>query len=68
MRPTSVLAAVSCAGAVVAASPAMAKAPTGVKTQKPPYLVPTAPGVVVDKILSTSDIVPEGQTPPYPSA
>jgi hypothetical protein len=37
------------------------------KTQKPPYLVPTSnsPGTVVDKILSTSDIVPEGQVPPY---
>jgi hypothetical protein len=35
------------------------------KTQKPPYLVPTAPGVQVDPILSTSDIVPDGQTPQY---
>ena len=29
----------------------------GVKTSKPPYLVPTAPGVVVDPILSTGDVV-----------
>src|SRR5215210_3787495 len=37
----------------------------GVKTVKPPYLVGTAPGVVVDPILSTADVVPNGQTPPY---
>jgi Bacterial protein of unknown function (DUF839) len=37
----------------------------GVDTAKPPYLVPTATGVVVDPILSTGDIVPTGQTPPY---
>ena len=37
----------------------------GVKTAKPPYLVPTAPGVVVDPILSTGDIVPTGQVPSY---
>ena len=61
MRHKRVLAAVTGATAVVAASAAMA----AVKTQKPPYLVPTAPGVVVDKILSTGDIVPEGQAPPY---
>jgi hypothetical protein len=30
---------------------------SGVKTAKPPYLVPTAAGVVVDPILSTGDIV-----------
>jgi hypothetical protein len=34
-----------------------ATAATGVKTAKPPYLVPTAPGVVVDPILSSGDIV-----------
>lgn len=44
---------------------AIAAAATGVKTAKPPYLVPTAPGVIVDPILSTSDIVPTGQVPPY---
>jgi hypothetical protein len=44
---------------------AVAYAAPGVKTAKPPYLVPTAAGVVVDPILSTSDIVPQGQTPPY---
>lgn len=37
----------------------------GVKTAKPPYLVPTAAGVEVDPILSTGDIVPTGQTPQY---
>jgi hypothetical protein len=30
---------------------------TGFKTAKPPYLVPTAPGVLVDPIISTGDIV-----------
>jgi hypothetical protein len=44
---------------------AVALAAAGVKTAKPPYLVPTAPGVVVDPILSTGDIVPAGQTPQY---
>src|SRR4051812_20078627 len=38
-------------GAVLAAAGA------GFKTAKPAYLVPTAPGVVVDPILSTGDIV-----------
>jgi hypothetical protein len=46
--------------AVLVAEPAFA-----VKTSRPPQLVPTAPGVVVDPILSTSDIVPDGQTPQY---
>jgi hypothetical protein len=54
------------AGTILAAlCAAVAFAATGVKTAKPDYLVPTAPGVVVDKILSTGDIVPVGQTPPY---
>jgi hypothetical protein len=44
---------------------AVALAATGVKTTKPPYLVPTAPGVIVDPILSTGDIVPDGQVPSY---
>ncbi len=44
---------------------AVAIAAPGVKTAKPSYLVPTAPGVVIDPILSTGDIVPAGQVPPY---
>jgi hypothetical protein len=36
----------------------------GVKTAKPPYLVPTAAGVQVDPILSVGDIVPTGDDPP----
>src|SRR5215218_4063955 len=36
-----------------------------VKTAKQRFLVGTAPGVVVDPILSTGDIVPSGQTPQY---
>jgi hypothetical protein len=35
----------------------LAAAPSGFKTSKPPYLVPLEPGVVVDPILSTGDIV-----------
>jgi hypothetical protein len=55
----------SCAllAAALLATPAMAG--PGTKTSKPPYLVPTAPGVQVDPILSTGDTVPQGQTPPY---
>ena len=40
---------------------AAAGAATGFKTAKPAYLVPTAPGVVVDPILSTGDIVGDYQ-------
>ncbi len=40
---------------------AVAGAAPGFKTAKPPYLVPTAPGVVVDPILSTGDIVGDYQ-------
>lgn len=36
---------------------ALAAAASGFKTAKPSYLVPTAPGVVVDPILSTGDVV-----------
>jgi Bacterial protein of unknown function (DUF839) len=42
---------------LIATAVASAEPPPGVKTTKPPYLVPTAPGVVVDPILSTGDIV-----------
>jgi hypothetical protein len=42
---------------LIASVSASAEPPPGVKTAKPPYLVPTAPGVVVDPILSTGDIV-----------
>jgi hypothetical protein len=37
----------------------------GVKTAKQPFLVPTADGVKTEPILSTGDIVPTGQDPPY---
>jgi hypothetical protein len=50
----------SFALALLLAQPAFA-----VKTSKPPQLVGTAPGVVVDPILSAGDIVPDGQTPQY---
>ena len=49
------------AAAAATAFVAVALAATGVKTAKPPYLVPTAPGVVVDPILSTGDIVGDYQ-------
>jgi hypothetical protein len=42
--------------AFLLAMPSVA-AQTGFKTAKPPFLVPTAPGVIVDPILSTGDIV-----------
>ncbi|MDQ2911180.1 MAG: DUF839 domain-containing protein [Actinomycetota bacterium] len=65
MKRTTIRAA-ALAGALAALiCVAVAYAATGVKTAKPPYLVGTAPGVIVDPILSTSDVVPEGQTPPY---
>ncbi|MEP6978510.1 MAG: hypothetical protein ABI948_10705, partial [Thermoleophilia bacterium] len=51
--------------AVATVSVAVAVAATGVKTLKPPYLIPTAPGVLVDPILSTGDTVPQGQVPIY---
>ena len=60
------LRATALAGVVVATiCVTIASAATGVKTMRPPQLVPTAPGVVVDPILSTSDVVPNGQMPPY---
>ena len=59
------LAALLAAAAATAICSAVAAAATGVKTTRPPQLVPSAPGVVVDPILSTGDIVPEGQTPQY---
>lgn len=65
MRRTRIRATVLAGVVVATISVAVAVAATGVKTAKPPYLVPTAPGVIVDPILSTGDIVPEGQVPPY---
>ena len=62
MRLFRLAIALSVVAALLCGLPAVAAA---VKTSKPPYLVPTAPGVVVDPILSTSDIVPDGQTPQY---
>jgi hypothetical protein len=65
MKGIRFLAALFAATAFAAVCVAVAMAAAGTKTAKPPYLVPTAPGVVVDPILSTGDIVPQGQTPPY---
>jgi Bacterial protein of unknown function (DUF839) len=36
-----------------------------VKTTKQAFMVPAAPGVVVNPILSVGDVVPNGQTPQY---
>ena len=44
------------AATLLAGAPSAAHSP-GFKTAKPPYLVPMAPGAVVDPILSTGDIV-----------
>jgi len=54
--------ALSAVAALLCGVPAIASA---VKTARPPQLVPTAPGVLVDPILSTGDTVPQGQTPAY---
>ncbi len=65
MKRTSIRAAAILVALAAIISVAVAYAATGVKTAKPPYLVPTAAGVVVDPVLSTGDIVPQGQTPAY---
>src|SRR5919109_1273082 len=65
-RPLAAAAALSSLLAALLVSGAFAShGGPGVKTAKQPFLVGTAPGVVVDPILSTGDIVPTGQTPPY---
>jgi hypothetical protein len=67
MRRASIAAAAFCtlaAAFLVSGALAFHGGP-GVKTAKSPFLVGTAPGVVVDPILSTGDVVPNGQTPPY---
>jgi hypothetical protein len=53
------------AGAIAAVSATAGPQDDGFKTARPDQLVPTAPGVVVDKILSVGDIIPEDQTPDY---
>jgi hypothetical protein len=67
MRRAGVAAAAFCAltAAFLVSGALASQAGPGVKTAKPPFLVGTAPGVVVDPILSTGDVVPTGQTPPY---
>src|SRR5919106_10233 len=52
-------------GAVFAAMGAVLAAPAaaGFKTAKPPYLVPTAPGVVVQPILSAGDVITNSPHP-----
>jgi hypothetical protein len=60
-------AAAACAllGAFLVAGALASHGGMAVNTTKEPFLVGTAPGVVVDPILSTGDIVPNGQTPAY---
>jgi hypothetical protein len=52
-------------GAALAAATAVFAAPAaaGFKTAKPPYLIPTAPGVVVNPILSTGDVITNSPHP-----
>jgi hypothetical protein len=50
------LTAVAALAILAIVAPATPASP-GVNTSKPPYLVPTAPGVVVDPVLSTGDVV-----------
>jgi uncharacterized protein DUF839 len=57
LRYATVLAAVACLLALVVT----AQAGPGFKTEKPAYLTAAAPGVVVDPILSTGDIVGDYQ-------
>jgi hypothetical protein len=65
-RAVPAVAAMAGLVAVFLASAALAQhGATAVKTTKQPFLVGTAPGVVVDPILSTGDVVPNGQTPAY---
>jgi hypothetical protein len=67
MRRASLAATVFCAlaAAFVVSGALASHGGPGVKTAKPPFLVGTAAGVVVDPILSTGDVVPNGQTPAY---
>jgi hypothetical protein len=65
-RPIAAAAALSSLLAALLVGGALAShGGPGVKTTKQPFLVGTQPGVVVDPILSTGDVVPTGQTPAY---
>jgi hypothetical protein len=65
-RAVPAVAAMAALVAVFLVSAAVAShGATAVKTTKQPFLVGTAPGVAVDPILSTGDVVPNGQTPAY---
>ena len=63
MKNARVAVAVVCAiaAAVTAVASGGAGNEPGFDTAKPPYLVPIAPGVVIDPILSTGDIVGQYQ-------
>ena len=57
MKRLAGLAAVVGAGALIVAGAGFAATDPGFKTAKPPYLVPIAPGVATDPIISTGDVV-----------
>jgi hypothetical protein len=57
MKRLAALAATVCAGAFMLVGSASTATDPGFKTLKPAYLVPTAPGVTVDPILSTGDTI-----------
>ncbi len=55
------LASVAAIATVAIAKPGAGSSEEGFKTAKPPYLVPTAPGVVIDPILSVGDTIGQYQ-------
>jgi Bacterial protein of unknown function (DUF839) len=57
MRRLAALAAIVGAGALILAGIGSAATDPGFKTAKPAYLVPIAPGVATDPIISTGDVV-----------
>src|SRR2546423_1751944 len=57
MKRLAALAAIFGAGVLVVAGAAFAATDPGFKTAKPAYLVPIAPGVATDPIISTGDVV-----------
>ena len=67
MKKPLIAAAALCAliAAFVVSGAVASHGGPGVKTAKPAFLVRTAPGVVVDPILSVGDVVSNGQAPAY---
>ncbi|MFL5930832.1 MAG: alkaline phosphatase PhoX [Gaiellaceae bacterium] len=59
------MAVAGLAAAVLVSGAFASHGSSGVKTAKQPFLVGMQPGVKVDPILSTGDVVPDGQRPAY---